>query len=265
MPAKKPKSDYVIQTVINALRLLEEFDGQDELGVTELSRHLDLHKNNVFRLLATLEQRGYIEQSDDTERYRLGYRCLDLGEAFCRSRTLRDWGRPMLRELALGTGETAHIGVMSGYEIVHLDSEVCDQAIQTASRVGKRLPVHSTALGKVLLGCASEECRQNYDRTVVAGRPLPRCTPMTIVDPMKFFEHIRTAAGQGFAVDVDECETGLTCAAAPVYDRSGAAVAALSISGPTFRLGEDRLMGEIVPMVVDSAERLSKELGHRPH
>ena len=70
MPEKRPKSDYVIQTVINALRLLEEFDGEDELGVTELSRYLNLHKNNVFRLLATLEERGYIEQSSDNDRYR---------------------------------------------------------------------------------------------------------------------------------------------------------------------------------------------------
>lgn len=265
MAARKPKSDYVIQTVVNALRLLEEFDGHDELGVTELARHLDLHKNNVFRLLATLEQRGYIEQSDDTERYRLGFRCLDLGEAFCRSHSLRDWARPVLRDLARHANETAHLGVLSGFEVVHLDGEVLQQPVLTGSRVGRRLPLHCTALGKVLLGCADEDCRQSYDRTVVAGRPLPRRTARTIVDPVKFFEHIRTAAGQGFAVDREECEDGLSCAAAPVYDRSGAAIAALSVSGPAFRLHEDRLLGEIVPQVTAAAERLSRQLGHRPH
>ena len=265
MATKKPKSDYVILTVINALRLLEEFDRSDELGVTELARQLDLHKNNVFRLLATLEQRGYIEQSADTERYRLGFRCLDLGEAFCRSHELRDWARPVLRDLAAQACETAHLAVMSGYEVVHLDAEVHPQPILTGSRVGVRLPVHATALGKVLLGCASEECRQTYDRTVVAGRPLPRRTQETIVDPLKFFEHIHSAASQGFAVDVEECEAGLNCAAAPVYDRSGSVVAALSVSGPSFRLGYDQLVDETVLLVTAAAEQLSRYLGHRPH
>jgi len=265
MPAKKPKSDYVIQTVINALRLLEEFDGQDELGVTELSRYLDLHKNNVFRLLATLEQRGYIEQSTSNDRYRLGYRCLELGEAFGRSHALLDRARPVVRQLADDCAETAHLGVMSAFEVVHLNGAVFPQPVLTGLRVGQRLPVHSTALGKVLLGCAAEQSRESYDRTVAAGRPLSKRTSQTIVDPTKFFEHIRTAAGQGFALDVEECEPGLNCAAAPVFDRSGEVVAALSVSGPAFRLGSDRLMREIVPRVSQAAAGLSRDLGYRAH
>lgn len=265
MPEKRPKSDYVIQTVINALRLLEEFDGEDELGVTELSRYLHLHKNNVFRLLATLEERGYIEQSSDNDRYRLGYRCLELGESFCRSHALIDRARPVVRDLATESAETAHLAVLSAYEVVHIDAEVFPQPVLTGSRVGQRLPVHATALGKVLLGCATDEFREVYDRTIVAGRPLSQRTELTIVDPLKFFEHIRTAAGQGFALDVEECERGLNCAAAPIFDRSGAVVAAISVSGPSFRSGIDRLMREIVPLVTASAERISQSLGHRTH
>ena len=115
MPTKKPKSDYVIQTVVNALRLLEEFHSEDELGVTELSRRLKLHKNNVFRLLATLEQRDYIEQSPANERYRIGARCLELGEAFCRSHSLLERARPTLRDLARTAGETAHLALMARF------------------------------------------------------------------------------------------------------------------------------------------------------
>ena len=85
---KKPKGDYAIQTVVNAMRLLEAFRDEEELGVTELSRRLSLHKNNVFRLLATLEQQGYIEQSAASDRYRLGVESLELGQAFLRGRTL---------------------------------------------------------------------------------------------------------------------------------------------------------------------------------
>jgi len=265
MPAKKPKSDYVIQTVVNALRLLEEFDGEDELGVTELSRYLDLHKNNVFRLLATLEQRGYIEQSSDTDRYRLGFKCLELGEAYYRSHSLLERARPIIRELSAETGETAHLAQMSNFEVVHVDGQVYPQPILTGSRVGQRLPVHATALGKVLLGCGTDENRQIYDRTVVAGRPLSSRTELTIVDPLKFFEHLRSVASQGFALDIEECEPGLNCAAAPVFDRSGDLVAAVSVSGPSFRSGIDRLMREVVPLVTASAERISASLGYRSH
>lgn len=261
MPTKKPKSDYVIQTVVNALRLLEEFHSEDELGVTELSRRLKLHKNNVFRLLATLEQRDYIEQSPANERYRIGARCLELGEAFCRSHSLLEQARPILRDLARTAGETAHLALMTSFEVVHVDAEVFPQPILTPSRVGQRLPVHCTALGKVLLGLAPEQSRQSYDQTVVAGRPLPRRTAATIVDPMKFFEHIRTVAGQGFALDIEECEDGLNCVAAPVYGRDGHMVAALSVSGPAFRLGTDRCLRDIAPKVTASAERLSHNLG----
>ena len=98
--AMKPKSDYSIQTVSNALRMLESFYKSDELGVSELSRRLRLHKNNVFRLLATLEEHGYIEQSLETERYRLGTRCLELSQSFARGNALLQRAHPILNELA---------------------------------------------------------------------------------------------------------------------------------------------------------------------
>ena len=261
MPTRKPKSDYAIQTVVNALRLLEEFHSEDELGVTELSRRLKLHKNNVFRLLATLEQRDYIEQSPLSERYRIGARCLELGEAFCRSHSLLERARPILRDLARTVGETVHLALMTAFEVVHIDAEVFPQPILTPARVGQRLPVHCTALGKVLLGLATEQCRQAYDQTVVAGRPLPRRTSATIVDPLKFFEHIRTVAGQGFALDIEECDDGLNCVAVPVHGRDGHVVAALSVSGPAFRLGVDHCLRTIAPAATASAARLSHDLG----
>ncbi len=258
---KKPKGEYSIQTVINALRLLEEFQDAEELGVTHLSRRLDLHKNNVFRLLATLEQRGYVDQSPETERYRLGVRTLDLGRAFTRSRSLLQRARPILRSLADALGESAHLGVLRGFEVVHLDGAAPDRLVLSRVRVGSRLPAHCTALGKALLGCAPESVREAFDRTVVAGG-LERQTPATIVDRDKFFEHLRSVAVQGFAVDAEECEKGLCCVAAPVYDGDGDLVAALSVSGPAFRLDEDGLLREVAPKVTQVADHLSRDLGY---
>ncbi len=259
---RKPKGEYAIQTVINAMRLLEAFSDDQELGVTELSRRLVLHKNNVFRLLATLEQQGYIEQSSDNERYRLGVKALELGRSFMRSRSLLGRARPVLDGLAAKSYETAHLAVLRGHEVVHLDGSQSEQLITTGLRVGRRMPVHCTALGKVLLGCAAEEVREAYDREVVATRPMEKRTATTIDDRDKFFEHLRTVAVRGFAHDLEECEDGLCCVAAPVFDGEGGVVAALSISAPAFRLSQDRLLHETSPLVVDAAERLSRDLGY---
>ncbi len=103
--SSKPKSEYAIQTVTNALRMLEVFHTETEMGVSDLARNLGLHKNNAFRLLATLELAGYIQQTPSTELYHLGPRCLELGHAFARSHTLMNRARPILEELAETTRE----------------------------------------------------------------------------------------------------------------------------------------------------------------
>jgi len=259
---KKPKSDYSIQTVANALRVLEEFRGEPEIGVAELARRLGLHKNNVFRLLATLEEAGYIEQDSATERYRLGLAALDLGQSFLRSRPLLDRVRPFLEELAASTGETAHIGMLQSFDVVHMAGRTRERLILAPLRVGTRLPVHCTALGKVLIGCCQQGQREAY-RTLASSGALVEHTPQTITDPDKFFEHIRTVAGQGFATDLDECEIGLSCAAAPVYDAEGRVIAALSVSAPTDRVPEGDLLRKVLPQVISATERLSRELGYR--
>jgi IclR family transcriptional regulator, KDG regulon repressor len=260
-PMKKPKADYSIQAVVNAIRLLETFRDEDEQGVTPLAERLGLHKNNVFRLLATLEQAGYIEQCADSDRYRLGLRSLDLGQAFGRSRNLLRRARVVLEGLVASCGESAHIGLLRDFEVVCVEGRNADRLLLTGARIGQRLPVHATALGKVLLGCSPAALREAFDRKVVAGGKLPKLTPATLDDPNKFFEHLRGVAVQGFAIDNGECEPGLCCAAAPIYDGQGQLVASLSISGPCARLSEERLLGEIAPLVVAAGEQLSRELG----
>jgi DNA-binding IclR family transcriptional regulator len=261
---RKQKGDYAIQTVVNAIRLLKAFRDGEEFGVTELSQRLSLHKNNVFRLLATLEQQGYIEQSPSNDRYRLGVESLELGHAYQRGRSLLRRARPILEGLAAQLRETAHLSILHGYEVVHLDGALYEQLVLTGLRVGQRLPVHCTAPGKVLLGCASEEVRHAYDRALAQASGLEARTPNTIVDRDKFFEHVRAAASAGFALDLEECERGLCCAAAPVYDAGGRVVAALSVSGPAFRLDAERLLRSVAPDVVAAAERLSREIGYTP-
>ncbi len=259
---RRSKSDYEIQTVTHAMRVLEAFQDQETLGVTELARRLGLHKNNVFRLLATLEQRDYVEQCTESDRYRLGTACLGLGNSFSRTRSLARCARPVLNELAISAGESAHVGVLCGLEVAHLEGQQTDQLVTTRLRVGSILPAHCTALGKVLLASGGSASWEHLDREHLQHGALKEKTPATITDREKFIEHLRAVASQGYALDLEECQVGLACVAAPVQDASGEVVAALSISAPAFRASQDALLEFGVPQVLAAAAKLSSRLGY---
>ena len=260
---RKAKGDYAIGAVTNAARLLQVFREVDEIGVAELARRLDLHKNNVFRLLATLEEAGFIEQNPATGRYRLGLACHFLGQAFSRSRPLIERALPVLDLLLESTSETVHLGVRDGFEVVHLMARVPERQIVVSARLGQRAPLHCTALGKVLLGCAPERLWREFDEACVSGGVLPGRTGRGIESRDVFFEHLRKVAGLGYAVDLGEFEDGLGCAAAPVYDAGGELVAAVSVSAPLFRVegAEESFDPAIRSRVVEAAGDLSAALG----
>ena len=273
--SSKPKSEYAIQTVSNALRMLEVFHEETEMGVSDLARRLGLHKNNAFRLLATLELAGYIQQTPATELYHLGPRCLELGHAFARSHTLMSQARPILERLARNAGETAHLGVLSGREVVHLDGVLPEQLVLTGLRVGDRVDAHATALGKTLLageianrslGLASATgavapAERSFEAEL-ADATLTQYTDSTLSDPTKLVEELRTVQLNGYATDLEEYAPGLRCVAAPVRDASARVIGALSLSGPAMRLDEDHLHGHAAEAVTAAAAALSAELGH---
>lgn len=263
---RRPKSEYVIQTVANALRLLETFrEGEaEELGVTELSRRLSLHKNNVFRLLATLEERGYVDQTPETDRYRLGVRCQDLGHAYSRGSALARHGRTALEQLSAETGETCHLAVMLDLEVSHIDGEASKELVLSGLRIGQRLPLHGTASGKVLLASGAQELWDQYERKDAIDGHFRQLTEKTITDRDKLFDHLNGVGSSGTALDLEECAAGLVCAAAPVLDASGRTVAALSLSAPTSRVAASTLREDLAPVVTTAAESLSERLGYQP-
>lgn len=279
--SSKPKSDYAIQTVMNAFRMLEVFDGAVAIGVSDVARSLGLHKNNAFRLLATLEIAGYIQQSSDSELYHLGPRCLELAHAFARNHPFASLARPVLEDLVAETGETAHLGVLrdghGGGEVAHLDGVVPSQLLLTGSRVGERLPAHCTAMGKVLLVGLLERAVSPSPRSEATGRrtgvaqPAPgigqwkleRFTDATITDGAKLLDEIRAGQLRGYAVDLEEYAPGLHCVAAPVRDASERVVAAISLSGPSQRLTREGVHAEGARAVAEAAHRLSMALGAR--
>ena len=253
----KPKSEYAIQTVANALRMLEVFHAEDSMGVSDLARHLKLHKNNTFRLLATLELAGYMQKSPETDLYHLGPRCLELGEAYSRAHPLMLQARPILEGLAADLGETAHLAELADSQVLHIDGVLPDQLLLTGLRVGQRAPVHCTALGKALIAP-----RQGQSSALLAS--VEAFTPATIVDPTKLSEELRTVELRGYAVDCEEYAAGLCCVAAPVRDASSNVVASLSLSGPSNRLSEGVLHGTAATAIREAADLLSQALAAPP-
>jgi len=159
-------------------------------------------------------------------------------------------------------GETAHLAVLRDFEVVHLDGVLPDQMLLTSLRVGQRLPAHCTALGKVLVGCADLSVQESFGRAIASGQALPRRTESTIVDTQKLLDELRAVSSRGFSLDLEECEPGMRCVAAPVFGAQGSVVAAISISGPACRLDDESLHGHIGRMVMNAAEQLSLEVGH---
>jgi IclR family KDG regulon transcriptional repressor len=256
---RRDKSNYIIQSVAHALDVLEEFGGEtDELGVTELSKKLKLHKNNVFRILATLQSRNYIEQNKSNDNYRLGIKCLELGQTFIHQRGLLKQAKTILQELAVSTGETSYISFVRGNEVVYLDAVEGASTVRVISRVGLHMPVHATAAGKALVAWESDE-----EITRRFPGEIPRFTKNTKVSLEELKNDLEAVRRNGYATDLEEFEEGLRCLASPIRDYTRKVVGAISVSGPAHRLSDDRIVEVIGPEVVRAATTLSARLGYR--
>jgi IclR family KDG regulon transcriptional repressor len=253
---RREKTNYVIQSVSHALDVLEQFTGEsDELGVTELSKRLKLHKNNVFRLLATLEARGYIEQNKATENYRLGVRCLRIGQRFVTQMGLLRQARPVMQHIAKTSRETAFIAVMRHGTVVPLDAVETEQPVRLVSRIGDFLPLHCTAAGKTHLAFADDELRASLPEA------LQKFTEKTIVERHALNPQLKKIAESGYAVDLGEHIEDVRSVAVPVRDYTRAVVGSLAVSGPAYRLSQERIEKELAPLMLKAARELSTRLG----
>jgi DNA-binding IclR family transcriptional regulator len=254
---RREKSNYIIRSVSHALDVLEQFYGEaDELGVTELSKRLKLHKNNVFRLLATLESRGYIEQNKATENYRLGIRCLQLGQTYINQMGLLRQAKPILEDVTRQSKENSYVAVMRRSAVVPVAVVESKLPVRIISNVGESLPLHGTAVGKAYLAYESEEGLRN-----LLGNQLEKFTDKTIGDLGELTAHLKTVAERGYAVDTGEHLVDVRAVAVPIRDYTRNVVGSLAVGGPAYRLGGDRIEKEVAPLVIKAGRDLSSRLG----
>ncbi len=243
-----------VQSVDRALTVLAILARCGESGVTDLARELGVHKSTVFRLVATLEAHGMVEQHEERGKYRLGVGVLRLAGSTSARLDVVQEARPITRALAAETGETVNIAILSEQSALYIDQAAGDSALQPHNWVGRRIPLHATSNGKVLLSeLDPEELSARVPR-------LPAYTAATTTSRKRLRDELTQVRELGYAVAVDELEVGLTAVAAPIRDAHGDLVASLSVSGPSFRLESERIEA-LAPRVVQAATGVSGRLG----
>ncbi|WP_158885794.1 IclR family transcriptional regulator [Amycolatopsis anabasis] len=224
--------------------------GDDALGVSELARRTTLPKSSVHRLVGHLVAHGLLERERTS--VRLGLKLFEIGQLATRQRGLVDSARPHLADLREATRNTVHLAVLEGTEVVYLDILRGADAPNLPSRIGGRFPAHATGVGKAILAFSPDSV---LDKVLAAG--LPRIGPRTITAPGLLRRQLTKVRAEGVAYEREESRTGVICAASPVLDRGGRAVAAISLSGWSNRMRVDR----IAPAVRTAALALSRSLG----
>jgi DNA-binding IclR family transcriptional regulator len=245
-----------LRSVARAARALEVVAEAGQVGVTELGRRLGVHKATASRLAATLADAGLLERDPLSDRYRLGFGVIRLAGAAMARLDVVSASRPLLEDLAEETRETVNIGVLAGDGVVHLDQVSGARSVVSVSWVGKRTPLHCTSNGKVLLAFMDEAELERRLRG-----PLERPTPRTIVDPDELRAQLEQVRTRGYAQTIEELEEGLNAVAAPVRQATGEVVAALSVSGPAFRMRPIDLP-RIAALTIEAANAVSRRLGH---
>lgn len=260
LPDDRSASPYRVQVLERVFTLLNALAAKgSELGLVELSSELSLHKSTVHRLLTMLESNRYVERNPATGKYWLGWKLYELGMQAVARHDLFQLALPTVQWLMEQTNETAHLGALRDGEVVSLVNAESRQTVRTPSTVGRRTPAHCTSLGKAMLAYLPPEQLAEF----VRARGLRRYTASTITRFPELARELLRVRELGYAVDDEELEEGLRCVGAPVRDRTGRVIAAISIAGPAFRLGEDRLPAAAAA-VMTAAARLSESLGY-PH
>jgi DNA-binding IclR family transcriptional regulator len=240
--------------VVTVLDLLG--DSRDGLTVGVIARRLDVHASTASRLLGTMAAGGLIERDATTQRYRIGARVVGLAAAAVDRLPVVSQARPQLEHLSAVTSETANLAIRDGFHVVYVDQVTPAQTVVMASWVGRRSPVHASSSGKVLVAFGDPAFREEIVR-----RELEAVTPRTIVSPARLRQVWAQTRRQGYAASSGELEDGLVTIAAPVM-ADGRAVAAISVSGPAFRLPQ-RDIPRLGHDVIDAARAASLRMAGR--
>jgi DNA-binding IclR family transcriptional regulator len=250
-----PSQVQSVDRAIAILYLLAE-RGSDGLGVTEVAAELGVHKSTAFRLITALENGDLVEQLEERGKYHLGRGIVRLAGATTAQLELSTESRPICRSLAAELGETVNLAISDAGEVTNILQEYGSSAVSGRNWTGQRTPLHATASGKILLAWADDESvKQALDEDLL------EYTPHTITEAPALAAELKKVRAQGWASTAEEFELGLNALAAPVRNASGDVVAAVGVSGPSYRLSVESFP-EVAAHLVQGGREISTRLGY---
>jgi DNA-binding IclR family transcriptional regulator len=256
----KTAGELAASPLIRGLSILEAFlDDAETLSVGDISRKLGLHKSTVSRFAGMLETAGYLERAPGHGRYRLGSRLAALGSRVAPRDDIRQLARPALLALRDDCGETVHLGVRDGTEVVTIDFIEGTHTIRMHTTIGKRSPAYCSAMGKAIMAFLPEEeiAMMRDTMTIIAHTPYTHATWESLL------ADLRRVRASGYARDDQELLLGLSCVGAPIRDRGGVPIAAISVSGPSDRIAKTDA-DWLAAQVKGAAHAVSVQLGAPP-
>jgi DNA-binding IclR family transcriptional regulator len=245
-----------VRSVGKAIQVLRLLGDAGDLGVTELSRRLHVHKSTISRLLATLERHGLVARNPHNDKFGLGPALISLAGVALQRIDLRASAREVLARLAERTTETVNLAILDGDQVVNIEKLPSAHYIRDIGWIGRRSPLHCTATGKALVA--------HLDRVELRrllGTRLQRFTPNTICDWAALTAELAEVRRAGYALGREELEPGLVAIAAPIQGLDGRVAGAVSVSGPSFRMPPAAIQA-YAPQVVAAAAAISRNLGY---
>ncbi len=253
LDGKQPES---VAAVLKVFAILQALGQRNEIGISDLSVKLAMPKATVYRFLQTMKMLGFVRQEADSEQYGLGMKLYELGSKALVNPDLIDLAKHHMQMLADQTGETVHLGQLIDSEIIYVHKVDSRHMLGMYSRIGRRAPLHCTAIGKVLMAW---EHPLRRDR-ILAGAEFTRFRDKTIVEPAAFLAELDRVRVQGFGEDREEFDEHIRCLGVPIFDRLNQPVAGLSVSFPTFRYDE-AAAPKVVEMLRAASVDISAQLG----
>lgn len=251
------KDQYILQSVDNALEIIDILAEKPQMRIIDIAKQMNIGKTTAFRLLATLENRGYVFK-DSSNKYSLSFRFVSLGNSVRGRVDFTYVIRPYLEELANRCGETAHLAQMQDIlHIVYMDKVRGAATIILDTAVGSLKLAHMSATGKTLLAFSSEKVLENY----LNNTTYPITTPYSLKNKEELLSSLARVKEDGYAICEREDELDVTSFAAPLFDLNGRAFASISIAGPAERMSQHK--DENIKVMTDIADRLNHSLGIR--
>jgi DNA-binding IclR family transcriptional regulator len=249
----------MVQSVDRALTIIKLVSSRkDGMGVTELANILGLNKSSIFRILETMTAHGFTEQNKETKKYKLGYQFLELSTKLLESIDIRKEAIPFLKQLEEISNEVIHLVIYSQKEAVYIEKLEGNETLRMHSQVGRRAPLHCTSAGKAILAYLPA----NEVKDIILKNGLPRHTEKTIISEEELFKNLSMIRKQGYGIEREENETGITCIAVPIFNHHGDVAGAISISGTALRMNDEKIAA-IKGKLLEVGMMLSQRLGYR--